>query len=192
MVKESKRTEILDTAERLIRIGGYNAFSTREIADEIGIKAASVHYHFPKKSDLGVEVTDRYVERFVDMLGEPTRYRGNSRKGLEAYIEAFRRAFTQDRNLCLCAALGAEIRGLPMELGDSARRFFTANLDWLRAMLVAGGDATAEQATIFATQALAAMEGALLVALAMDDIRLFEDVAKLLLNTLPKPEEAVA
>ena len=58
-----RRSAILDVAERRIRAHGYNGFSFREIADEIGIKSASVHYHFPTKADLAAAVAKRYRER---------------------------------------------------------------------------------------------------------------------------------
>ena len=49
--------QILDIAERRMRQTGYNAVSYRDIAAEMGIKSASLHYHFPKKEDLGVALT---------------------------------------------------------------------------------------------------------------------------------------
>ena len=50
-------TQILDIAERRMRQTGYNAVSYRDIAAEMGIKSASLHYHFPKKADLGAALT---------------------------------------------------------------------------------------------------------------------------------------
>ena len=42
---------IMDAAERRMRIGGFNGFSFREIAADVGVKSSSVHYHFPTKGD---------------------------------------------------------------------------------------------------------------------------------------------
>ena len=39
----AKAEEILASAERLARDAGYNGFSFRDIAAEVGIKSASVH-----------------------------------------------------------------------------------------------------------------------------------------------------
>ena len=117
----TKRDEILDTAERMIRTAGYNGFSTRDVANAVGIKAASVHYYFPTKSDIGVAVTERYTERFLDQLGDPEAFEGRQKKTIEHYVDAFRQALVRDGNVCLCAVLGAEIGGLPMEVGEHAR-----------------------------------------------------------------------
>ena len=50
---------IMDAAERRMRIGGFNGFSFREIAADVGVKSASVHYHFPTKENLAAAVTRR-------------------------------------------------------------------------------------------------------------------------------------
>ena len=54
-----KAEEILEVAERHMRAGGFDAVSFRDIAAEVGIKSASVHYHFPQKADLGAAVVQR-------------------------------------------------------------------------------------------------------------------------------------
>src|SRR6185295_2042375 len=60
--------QILDLAETLIQTRGYSAFSYQDIADSLGIRKASIHYHFPSKTDLGIAVVDRYVARFGGAL----------------------------------------------------------------------------------------------------------------------------
>ena len=64
--KQRSRTaeQILDLAEMLIQTRGYSAFSYQDISDALGITKASIHYHFASKTDLGIAVVDRYVERF--------------------------------------------------------------------------------------------------------------------------------
>jgi len=52
----SAAEEILDLAETLIQTRGYSAFSYQDIADSLGIRKASIHYHFPSKTDLGIAV----------------------------------------------------------------------------------------------------------------------------------------
>jgi TetR/AcrR family transcriptional repressor of nem operon len=51
-------------AERLIQTRDYSAFSYQDIADRLGIRKASIHEHFPSKTDLGIAVVERYVARF--------------------------------------------------------------------------------------------------------------------------------
>jgi TetR/AcrR family transcriptional repressor of nem operon len=43
----------LDVAERLLQVRGFNGFSYADIAAELGVTKASLHYHFPSKAELG-------------------------------------------------------------------------------------------------------------------------------------------
>ena len=40
------RTKILDSAQRLIQTRSFQGFSFRDIADEVGIRKASLYHHF--------------------------------------------------------------------------------------------------------------------------------------------------
>jgi TetR/AcrR family transcriptional repressor of nem operon len=44
--------EIIRCARTWLVDGGYNGFSHADIAEAIGIRKASIHYHFPTKVDL--------------------------------------------------------------------------------------------------------------------------------------------
>ena len=113
MEATTKREEILDVAEAMIRNVGFNGFSTRDVASAVGIKSASVHYHFPTKADMGAAVTERYTDRFLDELGDPKRFKDDPREVVALYVNTFRETLTRDDKLCLCAVLGAEIGSLP-------------------------------------------------------------------------------
>ena len=55
---------LLDAAEIAMRSRGYHGVSFRELADDVGIKSASVHYYFPQKEDLTVALVTRYSKTF--------------------------------------------------------------------------------------------------------------------------------
>ena len=62
-VSDAKQ-RVLDTAEMLFMQRGYNAITLRDIAEELGIRQASLYYHFPRgKEQLYVEVAQRAFER---------------------------------------------------------------------------------------------------------------------------------
>jgi TetR/AcrR family transcriptional repressor of nem operon len=177
----AKRDEILDASEAMIRQAGFNGFSTRDVADAVGIKAASVHYHFPTKADIGVAVTQRYTDRFLEALGDPDRFVGDPRSVVTLYIDAFRRALVRDGKLCLCAVLGAEMGGLPTEVGEHTRIFFERNIEWLRKALTASTGSSAARAKAEAVHLLAGLEGALIVSMSLGEKSLFESVGKRLI-----------
>lgn len=170
----SKKQEILKHAERRVREGGYNNFSFRDLANDVGIKSASVHYHFPTKEDLGAELAALYTQSFLSQLGEPVCIEGENGHPLVRYIEAFRNALTIDRKMCLCGLFGAEIAGLPDKVRLETQIFFEKNIQWLTQAYVNENQVTAEDAKKAAVRLVSLLEGAMLVSNAMSDLQMFE------------------
>src|ERR1700747_3483129 len=107
--KEQPRTSerILDIAERLVQVRGFNAFSYADVATELGITKASLHYHFPGKAELGLALITRYTERFMRALGEIDGGGRHSRAKLAAYADLYADALRGQR-MCLCGMLAAD------------------------------------------------------------------------------------
>ena len=59
-------SRILDVAERLVQLRGFNGFSYADVASELKITKASLHYHYPGKADLGRALVERYASRFAE------------------------------------------------------------------------------------------------------------------------------
>lgn len=174
----STKEKIMDTAEAFIRTRGFNSFSFRDIATEIGIKSASVHYHFGTKDDLGVAVTERYIDAVTAVLGNPLEEIADKETLAERFITLYRHALMQDAKLCLCGMLGAEIDSLSETVQAPVRRFFTRQIDWLESMLARfnpNQDISIVRARARST--VGALQGALMMARALDDVEVFEDVA---------------
>jgi AcrR family transcriptional regulator len=62
--KTDMREAVMTAAKATVQSHGYNALSFRELAKEVGIKSASVHYHFPTKGDLGAALA-RHVRPWL-------------------------------------------------------------------------------------------------------------------------------
>jgi TetR/AcrR family transcriptional repressor of nem operon len=67
----SRELAVLDTSDRILDIAGrlvqtrrFSGFSYADIAAELNITKASLHYHFPTKVMLGEALVDRYQESF--------------------------------------------------------------------------------------------------------------------------------
>ena len=63
-VEPISRRRILDHAARLLREGGYHQTTLREIAEAVGIRKASLYYHFASKEEIVEAVVNDGV-RFV-------------------------------------------------------------------------------------------------------------------------------
>src|ERR1700754_1516354 len=58
----SSRDRILEVATKIAQAHGYGGLNLRALAEEVGIKAASLYHHFPSKADLATAVAKRYWE----------------------------------------------------------------------------------------------------------------------------------
>lgn len=152
---------ILDSAEKFIRQGGFNAVSFRDIAEDIGIKSSSVHYHFPKKTDLGKAVVARYAQRFIDNLGSPGEERETPGTRIERLGKAYLSALEEDDTICLGCILGAESAGLPEEIQEAVGSFFEAVLNWTETAL-----ANSEGPSAAPTHIIGALQGAMVLSIA--------------------------
>lgn len=170
----TKEQEILQIAENKIREGGYNNFSFREIATEIGIKSASVHYHFATKADLGAAVAENYTQRFMEQLGSVEDLLAVGINPINHYINIFQRALTDDKKMCLCGVLGAESDALPEKVVLQTRQFFRQNIEWLEDAYRRSYDLDVEQAKQKAITALATLEGAMMVSIGLARADAFE------------------
>jgi TetR/AcrR family transcriptional repressor of nem operon len=173
--------QILDLAETLIQTRGYSAFSYQDIADSLGIRKASIHYHFPSKTDLGIAVVDRYVQRFgaalVNIAGDE---RQSSMAMLDFYVQPYLQfASTPDR-VCLSGALAGEMLALPADLRARVDHFFRTHQVWLTKILkrgVARGEfRLAAPAPKVARFIFGALQGALLVKRTTGDLSQINDV----------------
>jgi AcrR family transcriptional regulator len=67
--QNSSKDNLLDAAEQLFAARGYTAVTLKHIADKLGIKQASLYYHFPLgKEDLYVEVMLRHLKHRLTAL----------------------------------------------------------------------------------------------------------------------------
>ena len=127
---ESRTSErILDIAERLVQTRGFNNFSYADIANELGITTASLHYHFRGKAELGQALITRYAERFVDALDRIDR-EFPARAKLEAYASLYA-GVLEGKRMCMCGVLAAEYQTLPTPMRRAVIGFFDENARWL-------------------------------------------------------------
>src|SRR5688572_13631198 len=122
--------KILDVAERLAQTRGFNGFSYADIAAELSVTKASLHYHFPSKAALGRELIVRYQLVFRQALEMIDQEAADARKKLQRYVALYDTVIRNDR-MCLCGMLAAEYATLPSTMQEELRRFFDVNERWL-------------------------------------------------------------
>ncbi len=168
MTSSDMRTRILDAAERRARSGGYNAFSFRDIAQDVSIKSASVHYYFPGKADLARELVERYATRIEAQLGDPVGL--DPAEAIRRVTDVFRAALVKDDRMCLCGLFGAERDTLPPDVSAATAAFFRMIIAFLETSF--GKDGSAELPSAL----LARLEGALILARSLNTPSLFDQI----------------
>ncbi len=127
----STRTDLLACAENVARRRGYDGFSYADIAAEIGIRKASIHYHFPTKADLAVALIERYSNTFSDALAVIDATSDMAADRLAAYVQSYRRALAGGAKVCLCVAFSISRESLSDGALMELDRFHSNSLKWL-------------------------------------------------------------
>ena len=183
----STAQRVLDIAERLVQSQGYNGFSYADIAGELGVTKASLHYHFASKAELGEALIERYSARFAEALEGIDSTRSGAGAKLDAYANLYAEVLRQQR-MCLCGMLAAEYQTLPSPIRDAVVAFLNDNEAWLVLVLEHGrkdgslsfGNTAAETARSI----ISGLEGAMLVARPYGATERFETTAAQLLASL--------
>lgn len=157
---------ILDVAERLFQRRGYNAVSYADLAAELGLTTAAIHYHFPSKDDLGEAVVARYRRANAKQRAAIRTETGALRARLQRYAELYAGVLA-DGGMCLCGVLAADEATLPEPVRREVRGFFDDQTDWLTSIFAEETDVTTrlegcESPRQAAELFLAAIEGAML------------------------------
>ena len=176
MTSTGTRDLILDSAQALAQTLGFNGFSYADIAAELDIKKASIHYHFPSKQNLEAELLERYRAGFAAELRRIDSRANSNEDRLQRYAGLYEDTLAQNR-VCLAGMMASDAGALPEQLAPAISHFFEEHIDWLTAVVRAGKDAgefskqgaAGDQASAL----LAAFQGGLMLASAMADPGVF-------------------
>lgn len=179
---------ILDTGLEFLQSRGLNGFSFRDISDRVGVKSASIHYHFPTKFDLALAILTRINAGFERALSDIDAGRGSASEKLEAFCDLFLDTYGDAGRLCpFCMVAVAQVSA-PREVVDEARGFWRRGELWLTGVLEAG---RASGELEFVTPAgeiartyVSALEGALIIARAFEDRARIGEVGRFLKRDL--------
>jgi len=179
--------QILDVAQQMVQTRGYNAFSYAHVSAQVGIRKASIHYHFPSKSDLGKELVARFRVTFYNKLDQIDRVADDPYQKLEWYIQLYG-DMLQEQRMCLCGMLAADFTTLPERVREEVNQFFDDNVVWLTKVLVEGAKAGVihcqASACVEAQLIVAGLQGAMLIARSYGDVTWYQAIAQKLIDAL--------
>lgn len=173
-MSSSAREAILAAARRTAQAHGYGGLNFRDLAAEVGIKAASIHYHFPSKADLGAAVARRYWEDTAAALEAMLAETPDPLRCLHRYPDVFRKALENGNRMCLCSFMAAEHDDLPDAVKREVQAFADVNVAWLSKVLSAAAPSSSGESERRARAIFAAIGGAQLLARSRSDLSLYD------------------
>jgi TetR/AcrR family transcriptional regulator, transcriptional repressor for nem operon len=135
---ENTRDRLLASAIELVQQRGFHGISYADLAAAVGIRTASIHYHFPAKSDLGRAILQRHREEnaafFLRLESESERHR----ERLRNYFRAFSQCYGDGANMCLAGIMGIDAPHLDDATAAEVRECYADHERWLAGELEAG------------------------------------------------------
>lgn len=181
--------DILDCAQTLIMKGGYNGFSYADIAEVVGIRKASIHHHFPSKSDLVCALISRYRTDAREGFEQLEAVTSDPHEQLRLYLGYWEKCLLDGTApICICALLAGELPVLPTEIATEVRLHFEALSNFLTGILERGADSgalhLANTPSAEAEAFMATVHGGMLSARVGNDPKLFGTITAALLARL--------
>lgn len=85
-LNSDRKSEIIHVAARLFRERGYSAVTMRDLATDLGIKAASLYNHISSKQQILNEIIFAIAEDFTDGIEEIASMEANAKVKLKAVV----------------------------------------------------------------------------------------------------------
>ncbi|MEL6831017.1 MAG: TetR/AcrR family transcriptional regulator [Pseudomonadota bacterium] len=126
-----RKTEILDSAEKLARRHGYDGFSYADLERVVGIRKASIHHHFPSKAELAEALVRRYTDRMRAELSRISVSHSSAARRLRDYLAVYQKALKGGEALCLCVVFSAGSQSLSDPVVELLKQYHDDSIDWL-------------------------------------------------------------
>lgn len=172
---------LIESARHLIQMRGYNGFSYADVAEEVQVRKASIHHHFPSKSDLACAVVEQSRALIVEQTQMIAAGDFDPRAQLRLYTGYWEKCIADaSAPFCVAGMLACELPTLPNDLAGLVRAHFLDLSNWLEIVLTRGAQmgyyelrgSARQEAESF----MALVYGAMLAARAYGDPKVFADV----------------
>lgn len=154
------KAKILDLAACFTQERGYGGFSYLDLAAEIGIKSASIHYYFKNKDDLAVALVEHTHESHMQSFQQMDATIKRPQDRLAAVIAYFQN-YVAENKFCLCGMIAAELHSVSDRVRKGLNTYFADFQIWVAKQFEEMGK---KNATLQAMRFLSTLEGALLLA----------------------------
>ncbi|UII28208.1 TetR/AcrR family transcriptional regulator [Fulvivirga maritima] len=131
------RDKIIILAREQILKMGYKGFSFNDISAPLNVKNAAIHYYFPTKEDLGLEVLNHEIERFQTWFTNIEDL--SCWQKLEAFFEIYDVRLIEDQ-MCMIGSLCSSYFSVTESIQNQLKEIMQAIQNWLINLLKEGVD----------------------------------------------------
>jgi len=182
------KTALLNSAENAARRLGFDGFSYADLAEDVGIRKASIHHHFPSKANLSLALMQRYHENFQSVCNNINAQFDTGGAQLAELINRYKAGSDDGKRLCLCASFSASRDSLPPDVVQKISLFRDMVMNWMIAAFEKGRDdgsiSGVTDPSLEAASAMSLLEGAQLAARTEENPALFDNAVALLMTRL--------
>jgi TetR/AcrR family transcriptional repressor of nem operon len=175
MVADTKE-RIMEAARLTVQDLGYSGLSFRELAKDVGIKSASIHYYFATKGELGAALVRRYTAHYAKHMDALLAQDLDLPTRMARYTDVFADTLRNGNRMCLAGILAAERNDVPEEVRIEVVEWGEMNERWIARALAAGERDDAADFWARARAIFAAVSGAQLVAHSRNDVGVYEEI----------------
>jgi TetR/AcrR family transcriptional repressor of nem operon len=175
MVADTKE-RIMEAARLTVQDLGYAGLSFRELAKEVGIKSASIHYYFATKGELGAALTLRYTAYHAEQLDALLAQGLDPESCMVRYTDVFADTLRNGNRMCLAGILSAERNELPDDVRNEVVKWGEMNERWIARVLATQNYLKSEEVPRRARAIFAAVSGAQLIAHSRSDVSVYEEI----------------
>ena len=176
MAVADTKDRIMQAARLTVQDLGYSGLSFRELAKDVGIKSASIHYYFATKGDLGGALASRYTADYAGYLDGLLDEGLDLETCMRRYTNMFADTLRNDNRMCLAGILSAERNELPEEVRSEVVKFGEMNERWIARVLELRGPAKPGELAPRARAIFAAVSGAQLIAHSRGDVAVYDEI----------------
>jgi TetR/AcrR family transcriptional repressor of nem operon len=130
------RTKILNSAQRLIQTRSFEGFSFQDIADEVGIRKASLYHHFDSKDAVAIAVLKRGADWVTGQLDATKELAPPER--LERYFDLFHDLHGKAERMCPGGSFASVFGAVSPAVRRALHAFTKMHLDWLEGVVREG------------------------------------------------------
>jgi TetR/AcrR family transcriptional repressor of nem operon len=123
------RTRALNLGRHYLQTLGFNGFSFQTIADDLGIKKASLHYYFASKEDLGLSLIEEYQKAYDEWVARVSPL--SATKKLDQMVHVFYKMALDEKKICPTGVFCSDFNSISKNMKKRLLEFHNTQKTWL-------------------------------------------------------------